>query len=280
MAASNTWRLEFPSSIGGAYISLREVTFFDASNNDLSVGGTASASSVYSGYSAGAAFDKSTGTEWSTTNGGVPAWLQYVFASPVEVAKVQIAWSSDTSWCAPAGSITLRSGASQETGYLLGLESGSHTGNSTVVLAVAAMPATPPTTLVGVSPLSSPLIGHAFVAPTGILGAHTVGRLLRDFRLTGDTHGTWTDRVVFKATPSSPEQPFANALVWILRRMDGYMAWAGYSDANGYYTATGLENGVQYVAVGIDLRDAAHIPPGDPGLFKTVGAGPFTVPLT
>ena len=102
--------------------------------------------------------------------------------------------------------------------------------------------------------------------------------LARDFRLAGDSRGTWTDRVMFKATPTSPEQPFTNALVWVLRRADGYLAWSGFSDANGYYTATRLENGVDYVAVGIDPRAAAHIPPGAPGLFKTVGAGPFTVP--
>ena len=99
-----------------------------------------------------------------------------------------------------------------------------------------------------------------------------------DFRLVGQTYGTWTDRVMFKATPTSPEQPFVNALVWVLRRADGYLAWSGFSDASGYYTAAGLENGVDYVAVGIDPRDAARIPPGAPGLFKTVGAGPFTVP--
>lgn len=103
--------------------------------------------------------------------------------------------------------------------------------------------------------------------------------LARDFRLAGDSRGTWTDRVMFKATPTSPEQPFANALVWVLRRSDGYLAWSGFSDANGYYTASRLENGVDYVAVGIDPRDAARIPSGAPGLFKTVGAGPFTVPL-
>ena len=84
---------------------------------------------------------------------------------------------------------------------------------------------------------------------------------------------------MFKATPTSPEQPFANALVWVLRRSDGYLAWSGFSDENGYYTATRLENGVDYVAVGIDPRDAARIPPDAPGMFKTVGAGPFTVPL-
>ena len=84
---------------------------------------------------------------------------------------------------------------------------------------------------------------------------------------------------MFKAAPTSPEQPFANALVWVLRRSDGYLAWSGFSDENGYYTASRLENGADYVAVGIDPRDAARIPPGAPGLFKPVGAGPSTVPL-
>ena len=100
-----------------------------------------------------------------------------------------------------------------------------------------------------------------------------------DFRLVGQTDGTWTDRVMFKSTPTSPEQPFAKALVWVLRRSDGYLAWSGFSDENGYYTASRLENGVDYVAVGIDPREASLIPPGAPGKFKTVGAGPFTVPL-
>ncbi len=116
--------------------------------------------------------------------------------------------------------------------------------------------------------------GLARVAPQAIRAG-----LARDFRLVGDSRGTWTDRVMFKATPTSPEQPFANALVWVLRRSDGYLAWSGFSDANGYYTATRLANGGDYVAGGIDPRGAARIPPDAPGMFKTVGAGPFTVPL-
>lgn len=101
----------------------------------------------------------------------------------------------------------------------------------------------------------------------------------REFRFGPGVAGEWTDRVMFKADAGAPEQPFATALVWVLRRSDGTLAWAGFSDANGYYTATKLEPGVDYVAVGIDPRDAARIPAGAPGLFKTVGAGPFTVPL-
>lgn len=121
--------------------------------------------------------------------------------------------------------------------------------------------------------------GNAGVSFTRVAPVPRASAIRRDFRLTGQTDGTWTDRVMFKATPTSPEQPFANALVWVLRRADGYLAWSGFSDASGYYTASRLENGVDYVAVGIDPRDASLIAPGQPGKFKTVGAGPFTVPL-
>lgn len=64
--------------------------------------------------------------------------------------------------------------------------------------------------------------------------------------------GVITDRMMFRASPSSPEVPFATGRVWLLRLADGYKAWEGWSDAGGYYTATGLELGIEYIAVGID----------------------------
>ncbi|QIL81808.1 hypothetical protein G7047_19215 [Diaphorobacter sp. HDW4A] len=76
--------------------------------------------------------------------------------------------------------------------------------------------------------------------------------------------GVIRDRVMIKLTPSSPESPFRNGRVWLLRVADGYKAWEGWSDAQGWYTARGLEVGVVYVAVGIDpYRE-----------HKTTGAGP------
>ena len=89
-------------------------------------------------------------------------------------------------------------------------------------------------------------------------------RLRDDLRQRNPTSGVITDRVMFKATPSSPESPFAMGRVWLLRLVDGYKAWEGWSNAAGYYTATGLELGVDYIAVGIDpLRN-----------HKATGAGP------
>lgn len=87
----------------------------------------------------------------------------------------------------------------------------------------------------------------------------------RDWRqIAANTSGTITDQVVLKS--GATETPFVNGRVWLLRLADGYKAWEGRSDAGGWYTATGLEVGVDYVAVAIDpLRN-----------HKTTGAGPVT----
>ena len=76
------------------------------------------------------------------------------------------------------------------------------------------------------------------------------GRLVQDYRHLRPTTGTITDQVVVKA--GAVDVPFALGRVWLLRLADGYKAWEGWSDAAGNYTATGLELGVEYIAVGID----------------------------
>ena len=120
-----------------------------------------------------------------------------------------------------------------------------------------------PTTFAPV-PLAGHLQGVASMPFVSARPVAPVGRVLPDFRHTTATTGVITDRVMFKATPSSPESPFANGRIWLLRLVDGYKAWEGWSDANGYYTATGLELGVEYIAVGIDpYRN-----------HKATGAGP------
>lgn len=76
-----------------------------------------------------------------------------------------------------------------------------------------------------------------------------------------------TDRVMRKT--EAGELPFKDGRVWLLRLADGFKAWEGFSDADGYYTATGLELGVEYIAVGIDpYRDN-----------KATGAGPVVATL-
>lgn len=120
-----------------------------------------------------------------------------------------------------------------------------------------------PTTFAPV-PLAGHLQGLASMVFVSARLTAPVGRALPDFRHAAAAAGVITDRVMFKATPSSPESPFANGRIWLLRLADGYKAWEGWSDAGGYYTATGLELGVEYIAVGIDpYRN-----------HKATGAGP------
>jgi len=120
-----------------------------------------------------------------------------------------------------------------------------------------------PTTFAPV-PLAGHLQGMASMFFVSARLTAPVGRALPDFRHVATATGVITDRVMFKATPSSPESPFAMGRVWLLRLADGFKAWEGWSDAGGYYTATGLELGVEYIAVGIDpYRN-----------HKATGAGP------
>lgn len=242
MSAQQTWRLAFAASQGGQYIELTEVAFLDAGGADLSVGGVASASSTYgAGYTADKAFDKSTATDWCTAAGAFPAWLQYRHASAVDVAQVRIVCASSAAWLpTSATAIELFAGDSQEQRYSLSVVSGSFTGGATVVLAV--VPYVPPQ----------------------LVATPRVGALLTNFISGRPASGVISDRVTFKSTPSSPESPFANGRVWLLRLADGYKAWEGWSDAGGYYTATGLDLGETYIAVGIDpYRN-----------HKATGAGP------
>lgn len=90
------------------------------------------------------------------------------------------------------------------------------------------------------------------------------GAVQRDYRHLRPTAGTVADQVVLKT--AAGEQPFANARVWLLRLADGRIAWEGWSNASGHYTATGLELGVDYVAVAIDPTRT----------HKTTAAGPIT----
>lgn len=242
MTAKKTWRLGFAESQGGAYIQLTEVAFLDADGVDLSHGGTASASSEYSGsYAASMAFDKSPSTDWSTVFGDFPAWVQYQHVLAVDVSRIRIVCSAGDAWLpTKVGALSLRGGDAQEDRYVLSLVSGSFVAGATVVLSV-----------------------HPYVPPQ-LLGTPAAGRLLQNFTTGKLASGVITDRVMFKATPSSPESPFAMGRVWLLRAADGYKAWEGWSDASGYYTATGLDLGVEYVAVGIDpYRN-----------HKATGAGP------
>lgn len=88
MAAARYWRVSIATTNNALYISFAEVTFLSAARVDLSVGGTALASSAYSAdFAAGKAFDKSTAptSRWCNASNQWPAWIGYDFGAPVEV---------------------------------------------------------------------------------------------------------------------------------------------------------------------------------------------------
>ena len=105
---------------------------------------------------------------------------------------------------------------------------------------------------------------------SGVVPAVRPLRLRQDMRHTTPTLGVIADRVMFRASATSPEAPFASGRVWLLRAADGFKAWEGYSDANGDYRAEGLELGVTYIPVGIDPT----------GQHKAAAAGPAVATLT
>ncbi|MEG0921353.1 MAG: hypothetical protein RSD57_16975 [Comamonas sp.] len=120
-----------------------------------------------------------------------------------------------------------------------------------------------------------PVLLAAVPHPGGVLGVPPArfrpggllekpGRLQQDYRYSKSTLGVIRDRVMLKASATAPEVPLRNARVWVQRLVDGYKAWEGFSDALGYYKATGLEVGVTYVITGIDTS----------GEHKSTAAGP------
>lgn len=249
MAAHRTWGVFFVAA--GEYTQLSEVAFLSAGGADLSTGGSAGASSEYgAGYEAWRAFDKSNATDWCTATSDSARRLWYVHPAPVEVEKLRIRMSATGYIPSSVNDISVRWSDSlgatwSEFGLRLKVDSGSFAASQTVVMSL--LPVLVPASLPALQRLA-----QNFLAPklpsTGVI----------------------SDRVMFKSSPSSPEAPFARGRVWLLRLADGRKAWEGWSDADGYYTATGLELGEEYIAVGIDPQRN----------HKATGAGPVVATAT
>lgn len=110
------------------------------------------------------------------------------------------------------------------------------------------------------------VIGRAAARWEGLMVPARAMRTLQDQRLVRATNGTITDnnRVMVKTAADAPEVPMAGARVRLHRLVDGYLAWQGISDAAGWYWPTGLEVGVAYIPLAIDLS----------GTYECDAAGP------
>lgn len=92
MAAHSYWRLLIRgrNPINPNFLTISEIQFRATPGGaQLAVGGTASADSS-SSSTPDRAFDGNTGTHWENVSSNDPRWIQYAFASPVDVAEVSI----------------------------------------------------------------------------------------------------------------------------------------------------------------------------------------------
>lgn len=112
--------------------------------------------------------------------------------------------------------------------------------------------------LAGATPPANPAGVPVFPARVSTHVAYLRSGLGKDWRITGNTGGTVAvnNRVMLKADPNAPELPFVGARVRLHRLRDGYCAWQGHSDAQGYYWPYALEVGEAYYPVAIDLTGA------------------------
>lgn len=93
MPAARYWRVYVTATNAGRHVGFAEVAFLDGAGVDLSVAGTAIASSEYNAsFAASKAFDKdpSVSSRWSTPLGYIPGWIGYVHPSPVTPAAVSL----------------------------------------------------------------------------------------------------------------------------------------------------------------------------------------------
>lgn len=139
------WRIRFETSVGGTSegIWLAEVTLKNAVGTDISVGGVASASSVYnSAYSATLAFDKKLTGGWSSAAGQFPCWIQYKLASSERVESIVLVAPNTSSELPVPGSTFVEfseNGVDWVTATSF-TQSGSFSPNATVTLSGFVFP--------------------------------------------------------------------------------------------------------------------------------------------
>ncbi len=135
------WRLTILANTSGTTKGLAEFAMLGAGGVDLSVGGTASASSVSGSFSAANAFDKNTATEWQTVSTGNAESISYDHGAPVVAERVRISWTSNANLMPLNGVTSLRlqhsdDGVSWSRALMLSLTSGDFVAGTTAEFAL------------------------------------------------------------------------------------------------------------------------------------------------
>ena len=91
MAAHTHWRL-YIGAMSNVYALMGTVSFLNAAQVNQSTGGTATASSEYSGaqWAVGNAFDGNPASEWASAGVSSSEWIAYQHPSPVDIAFVGV----------------------------------------------------------------------------------------------------------------------------------------------------------------------------------------------
>lgn len=253
MPAATHWRVRVQTSVGGTWLVFTEVAFLDAQGNDLSVGGTAIASSQYSAaLAASKAFDKvlNSGSRWCNVDNQFPAWIGYAHPAAVDVAFVRI-WCDSltnigTAQCPPStAAVSLEysvdSGATWIGAGVSVCHEGAWVESGVVLLSAAASIAAPRLSAARVA-ASAAGWGHKFPGGLRVDSARDM-----EFGGAGRLYGTT------KTELSPGVQVPAKGRVSILRERDKLLARQVWSDAaTGAWEVDGLDTQQAFMVVAQD----------------------------
>lgn len=268
MANKLYWGVLFTETIVQSYVSVIQIDFLDASNNSLCVGGVALSKHSSSGYYPSNIFNGNWNqtSPWYNVNGVFPCRIYYQHQTPVEPYKLKIKWGNNSNYLPKSVDHIFMSSTDNDSSwpnfYKVSIESGTIDVNQTTTFTIGSEETLSFSSMLpnimDVRPQDNRADAYTYVCST--LANYTQGKL---------SNAKITDRAIYKTAPGSPELPMVFAKIWLLRYEDGFKAWEGFTDANGYYHADGLEDGVAYIAVGIDGTRT----------YKVVGTGPVVASL-
>lgn len=94
------WQLVTTNTVSGLATSIAELILTDSSDVDYTttIGGVASANSIYSNQTPNLAFDRNANTFWGTNGTVFPNWLRFALNSPIAITKFSIRARNDATW--------------------------------------------------------------------------------------------------------------------------------------------------------------------------------------
>ena len=269
MADKLYWGVLFTEAVNQSYIGIAQIDFLDAGNSSLCVGGVALSKHSSYGYYPATLFNGNwdQSVVWYNVHGLFPCRVYYQHQTPVEPFKLKIKWGNNSNYLPKSVDHIFMCSTDNDSLWLnfykVSIESGSIGADQTTIFTIGgeetlSLLSPMPANTKDVKPHDNRLDAYTPISST--LANYAQGKL---------SNAKITDRAIYKTAPGSPELPMVFAKIWLLRYEDGFKAWEGFTDANGYYHADGLEEGVAYIAVGIDGTRT----------YKVVGTGPVVASL-